>query len=112
MWVISLAYEIAWISALRYQSRWELVLFTLGLSRVLIFVCLVTVYLGSTRKKHDKHNGTLAENGSLLNGDSVESYGSSELGVRQNGYAKKGDAQTATWVEYALGFSKLMPFLW
>ncbi|KAI0445794.1 P-loop containing nucleoside triphosphate hydrolase protein [Xylaria telfairii] len=112
MWVISLAYEIAWISALRYRSRWEVVLFTLGLSRVLIFLCLVTVYLGSTQKKNDKHNGNLGENGSLLNGDNAETYGSSELAARKNGYATKGDAQTATWVEYALGFSKLMPFLW
>ncbi|KAI0468881.1 P-loop containing nucleoside triphosphate hydrolase protein [Xylaria cf. heliscus] len=111
MWMISLVYEVTWISALQYRSRWEVGLFTLGLSRALIFIGLVAIYLSSTWKHENQHR-TLEENESLLDSDRVGNYGTSELGVEQNGYAKKGDAQTATWVEYALGFSKLMPFLW
>ncbi|KAI3326353.1 P-loop containing nucleoside triphosphate hydrolase protein [Xylariaceae sp. AK1471] len=116
MWIISVIYETVWLFTCKVpcfscQSIWEVGLFIHGASRVLIFICLITIYWGTARKKHEKHYGTLEENRSFLNCEN-RSYGASELSVGQNGYAKKGDAQTATWVEYALGFRKLIPFLW
>ncbi|KAI0401583.1 P-loop containing nucleoside triphosphate hydrolase protein [Xylaria palmicola] len=112
MWIISLVFETVWLSDLRYRSNWEAGLSTLGVSRILFFICLVAIYWGSSVRRHEKHNGTSEENGPLLNAENGRNYGVSELGARQNGYAKLGDAQTTTWVEYALGFRKLIPFLW
>ncbi|KAI0419768.1 ABC heavy metal transporter [Xylaria grammica] len=121
LWLISAIYETVWFLnhtrlGFERQYRWEIALESLAVSRILILFSLVVVFCGIGRSERRRYHGALEEREGLLNGaifdENGQLYGTSEFASTGNGYAKKGDAQTTTWVEYALGFRKLIPYLW
>lgn len=121
VWLISAVYEVTWL-IYRFDvqplsqyanSAIEISQVTLAVLRVLILLCSITVYWSLTR--HDSGRPASQEEAESLlrNGDEdARSYGTSSTKARDKGYTKAGDAQTTTWLDYLLGFSKLFPFLW
>jgi hypothetical protein len=118
MWLISTFYEvIIFIIFLRNSSLLQSVSsildalqIALAISRILIFMSLLALYWATIRSRNRKNESLGEETESLL-GEHV-GYGTSNISSEGNSNSRPGDAQTTTWLDYLLGFSKLFPFLW
>jgi hypothetical protein len=118
MWLISTFYEVTlfviflWNSSLlqNVSSMLDVAQITLAISRILMFMCLLALYWAIVRRRNPKKAGSGEETESLL-GEHV-GYGTSNISFEGNSNSRPGDAQTTTWLDYLLGFSKLFPFLW
>ncbi|KAI0182493.1 P-loop containing nucleoside triphosphate hydrolase protein [Xylaria flabelliformis] len=122
MWVISVVYETAWLCycafpKIRSQSSWDATLLAFGVLKICLFSSMILIYFWDVlRSRGEIRINTPGENRPFLNGtladDRCEDYGTRGQTVNLKEYGNKGDAQSTTWVEYALGFRKLIPFLW
>lgn len=118
MWLISTFYEVTlFVMFLRNSSLLQNVSsildatqITLAVSRILIFMCLLALYWVTVRRRNAKNPSSGEETESLLGGHM--GYGTSNISFEGNSNSRPGDAQTTTWLDYLLGFSKLFPFLW
>lgn len=113
IWIVSFIYETAWVLCILHPALdsgpHSVAQLALGVSRVLVMLCLVFLYLGTTprRPSHDEEESdellsTEAANGNIY-GTSHKTHDSREI---------IGDAQTTTWLDYFLGFRALFPYLW
>ncbi|TVY27403.1 ABC transporter [Lachnellula hyalina] len=112
-------YESAWLLygiqnqlENRYANAAQL---ALAAVRLIVLLCLIVLWLVTSHEEKSHSSTQSGENESLLDhGPGTDySYGTSKARDGNNAYnARVGDAQTTTWLDYVLGFSKLFPFLW
>ncbi|KAI1457521.1 ABC heavy metal transporter [Annulohypoxylon moriforme] len=120
MWIISAVYEVAWlIYQFEVQPHYsygaiEIIQVTFAALRVFILLCSIVLYWALKISLRRGQPTSQDEAESLLRNGHENSwnYGTPDTKARANGYAKAGDAQTTTWLDYLLGFQKLFPFLW
>ncbi|KAI1120237.1 P-loop containing nucleoside triphosphate hydrolase protein [Nemania abortiva] len=123
VWVVCLAFETATLG-LTMKSDTGLLLGSIGLN-VAQYVLLVTrmvlllsmaIAFWSPRALDTKVPSTPEETEPLLNsnGNTASEYraSSQKLLSGSTTVRRNGDAQTTDWVDYAVGFKKLFPFLW
>ncbi|KAH8773852.1 P-loop containing nucleoside triphosphate hydrolase protein [Diaporthe sp. PMI_573] len=100
IWLVSAIYETAWVICALHRTSGSgphnVAQLTLGVSRVLVMLCLAFLYLG-TRPRRPSHGDEEEESNGLLSTESTNVI---------------GDAQTTTWLDYFLGFRALFPYLW
>ncbi|KAF2789636.1 heavy metal tolerance protein [Melanomma pulvis-pyrius CBS 109.77] len=122
MWLISTMYEIAWlIYVLKVQpdkrvtgNAWQATHVALAAFRILILLCLIGLYLIAKQWRSSDGVADMGERESLLGNESTNgpTYVKAMTDSKANTFKRVGDAQTTTWLDYLLGFSKLFPFLW
>ncbi|KAI0390337.1 ABC heavy metal transporter [Xylariaceae sp. FL0594] len=122
MWMISVTYETTWLCLcalpkIRSQSAADTTLLANGVMRISLFSSMIIIHFWHViRNRTQTLIRTMEESRPILNGtrpdEILTGYGTRGRPVNQKEYGNKGDAQSTTWVEYALGFRKLIPYLW
>ncbi|KAI1769735.1 ABC transporter type 1, transmembrane domain-containing protein [Hypoxylon cercidicola] len=125
MWLISTVYETAWLAynltvvqslegGCSYSAL-DIAQVTLSALRTLFLLCSIGIYWALTVRPRGERSTSQDEESSLLPGERGSnnvSYGIMDAKAKGDEYAKAGDAQTTTWLDYMLGFGNLFPFLW
>ncbi|KAI1662259.1 ABC heavy metal transporter [Daldinia decipiens] len=122
MWLISLAYESASLhQSIGLRSRkqdshvlWYISVITFGSLRILLLLLEIALYWITAPELYNENRSFPDESDSLLAHSSRNYTGNSRpmKSTASDGHRKGVDAQTTTWLDYLLGFRKLIPFLW
>ncbi|KAI0508619.1 heavy metal tolerance protein [Xylaria bambusicola] len=124
-WIVSLLNESIWIIAyfsvrdsditLSPISKWEIIEIVLGSSRIAILSGLVWIYwrISKWRYNDQRESRALLGPSSITHAENgVTSHYGSTSGSTGGISGRDGDAQTTTWLDYLVGFRKILPFLW
>ncbi|OCL06616.1 putative transport protein [Glonium stellatum] len=124
MWLVSLGFEIAWLTLAFatvpvkafVENYMDAVQITLSVSRCAILACMVSIYWWSAIPKEKIDDSDEEERQGLLSSNNNSSnsteYGTPHAKLKGVAHPRTGDAQTTTYLDYIIGFSKLFPFLW